>query len=100
MFREPEKRPLKFVSDLFSILAALPLVILLVLWASIRVNVSNLKLSIWTLVFHLSLAGIFVLFGLFWLKFNMFETVRYLLAIGLVTFFSGNKLLRDISERK
>lgn len=100
LFREPEKRPARFVSDLFSVLAALPLLILLVLWARLRINVSNLSLSLWTLGFHLGLAGIFILFGLFWLKLNMFETVRYLLAIGLVTFFSGNKLLRGIAASR
>lgn len=100
LFREPEKRPPRFVSDLFSILAAFPLLLLLVLWASLKVNVSNLSLSLSTLVFHVSLGAIFVLFGLFWLKFNMFETIRYLIGVGVIAFFSGNSVLRNISAKR
>jgi len=100
MFREPEKRPARFVSDLFSILAAIPLLVLLIMWARLRVNVSNFSFSLWTFAYHLGLAGTFTLFGLFWLRLNMFETIRYLVGIGAVTFISGNKLLSSISRSR
>lgn len=45
--------------------------------------------------------GIFILFGIFWLQLNMFQTIKYLLGIGVVTFLCGNKLLAKIaSDRK
>jgi oligosaccharyltransferase complex subunit delta (ribophorin II) len=48
-----------------------------------------------------SFAGIFLLFGVFWLQLNMFQTIKYLLGIGIVTFLCGNKLLAKIaSDRK
>lgn len=43
--------------------------------------------------------GIFVLFGIFWLKLNMFVTLRYLLGFGIVTFLAGNKMLSQIAHR-
>jgi hypothetical protein len=43
-------------------------------------------------------AGIFLLFGVFWLQLNMFQTIKYLLGIGIVTFLCGNKLLAKIAS--
>lgn len=42
--------------------------------------------------------GIFVLFGIFWLKLNMFVTLRYLIGLGIITFLAGNKLLSHIAK--
>jgi oligosaccharyltransferase complex subunit delta (ribophorin II) len=42
-------------------------------------------------------AGIFLLFGIFWLQLNMFQTLKYLLGIGILTFLCGNKLLAKIA---
>jgi hypothetical protein len=50
---------------------------------------------------HCFFTGIFLLFGIFWLQLNMFQTIKYLLGIGVVTFLCGNKLLAKIaSDRK
>lgn len=46
------------------------------------------------------LTGIFVLFGIFWWKLNMFVTLKYLMGLGLITFLSGNKLLSHIAKNR
>ncbi|KAK2585464.1 hypothetical protein KPH14_010122 [Odynerus spinipes] len=99
MFREPEKRPPAFVSNLFTGLCLAPALLLFILWAKLGVNISNFPLSISAVLFHLGLGSIFVLFGIFWLKLNMFVTLRYLLGLGVVTFLAGNKLLSNIAHR-
>ncbi|KAG7199223.1 hypothetical protein KM043_018093 [Ampulex compressa] len=99
MFREPEKRPPAFVSNLFTGLCVAPVLLLLILWARLGVNISNFPLSISAIAFHLGLGSIFVLFGIFWLKLNMFVTLRYLLGLGIITFLAGNKMLSHIAHR-
>ncbi|XP_058831391.1 dolichyl-diphosphooligosaccharide--protein glycosyltransferase subunit 2 [Topomyia yanbarensis] len=98
-FRVPEKRPAKLVSDLFTGLCLAPLALLLILWAKLRANVSNFPLSLSALGFHLGLGAMLVLFGIFWLQLNMFDTIRYLTPLALVTFLCGNRLLRKIAGR-
>uniref|UniRef100_A0A182RFP5 Dolichyl-diphosphooligosaccharide--protein glycosyltransferase subunit 2 n=1 Tax=Anopheles funestus TaxID=62324 RepID=A0A182RFP5_ANOFN len=97
-FRAPEKRPPRFVSDLFTALCIAPIVILFGLWAKLGVNVKNFPLSLGALGFHLGLGAILVLFGIFWLRLNMFETIRYLIPLALFTFFCGNRMLRKIAR--
>ncbi|XP_014615558.1 PREDICTED: dolichyl-diphosphooligosaccharide--protein glycosyltransferase subunit 2 [Polistes canadensis] len=99
MFREPEKRPPAFVSNLFTGLCLAPALLLIILWAKLGVNISNFPLSLSAVTFHLGLGGIFILFGVFWLKLNMFVTLRYLLGLGVVTFLAGNKLLSNIAHK-
>ncbi|XP_063700975.1 dolichyl-diphosphooligosaccharide--protein glycosyltransferase subunit 2 [Culicoides brevitarsis] len=99
-FREPESRPPRIFSDLFTGLCAAPLLILVVLWLKLRVNVSNFPLSLSALGFHVGLGSIFALFLCFWLKLNMFTTLKYLLPLALFTFLTGNRLLRHIAARR
>lgn len=98
MFREPEKRPPAFVSNLFTGLCLVPVLLLLILWAKLGVNISNFPFSLSAVAFHVGLGGIFLLFGVFWLKLNMFVTLRYLLGLGIVTFLAGSKLLSQIAQ--
>ncbi|XP_058805642.1 dolichyl-diphosphooligosaccharide--protein glycosyltransferase subunit 2 [Phymastichus coffea] len=100
LFREPEKRPSALVSNFFTALCASPILVLLILWAKLGINISNFPFSLSAIIFHLGLGGIFVLFGMFWLKLNMFITLRYLLGLGLVTFLAGNKLLSRIAHNR
>lgn len=100
LFREPEKRPPVFVSNLFTGLVFVPFLVLIVLWAKLGINISNFPFSLSALGFHLGLGGIFVLFGFFWLQLNMFQTLKYLLGLGVVTFLCGNKLLAKIASNR
>lgn len=99
-FRQPEKRPSRFFSDLFTALCAAPLLLLFVLWAKLGVNVSNFPISLSALGFHLGFGSILGLFALFWYKLNMFDTLRLLIPLVIFTFFFGNRLLRSIASRR
>jgi len=98
-FRELEKRPATAVSDAFTILVLLPLVLLFILWAKIGINFSNLPFTVSAFVFHVSLAAIFGLYFLFWLQLDMFTTLKCLVGTGVVTFLSGHSLLSRLAAR-
>lgn len=100
MFREPEKRPPMVVSNLFTLLCAAPLAVLLIVWLKLKVNISAFPLSLSAVGFHGGLGAILFLFFVFWKQLNMFETIKYLLPLGLFTFICGNRLLRAIAARK
>ncbi|XP_033123396.1 dolichyl-diphosphooligosaccharide--protein glycosyltransferase subunit 2-like isoform X2 [Anneissia japonica] len=100
MFRVPEKRPSKTVSSVFTGLIAIPLIILLALWAKLGVNLGNMPMSLSAIGFHVGLASILGLMYCYWAYLNMFQTVRYLTVIGIVTFICGNRLLGSIAARK
>ncbi|KAG5677239.1 hypothetical protein PVAND_007013 [Polypedilum vanderplanki] len=100
LFREPEKRPPRFVSDLFTGLCLIPILILLILWGRIGINTSNFSFSLSALGFHGGLGAIFSLFLCFWLKLNMFQTIQYLLGLSIITFLCGNRVLRYIASKR
>lgn len=62
MFREPEKRPPVFVSNLFTGLCLAPILLLLVLWAKLGVNISNFPFSLSAVIFHLGLGSKYFIF--------------------------------------
>lgn len=97
MFREPDKRPPVVVSTFFTAICAVPLVLLVGIWMKLKVSIS-IPFSAW--FFHLGLGAILLLFYVFWVRLNMFETIRYLLPLALFTFIAGNKLLRKIAAAK
>ncbi|XP_023235921.1 dolichyl-diphosphooligosaccharide--protein glycosyltransferase subunit 2-like isoform X2 [Centruroides sculpturatus] len=100
MFREQEKTPPAVVSNTFCGLLLVPFLLLLILWGRMGVNISNFPLSLSAIGFHLGLAAIFGLFTMFWLKWNMFTTLKYLLALGVVTFLSGHNLLSKLASTR
>jgi oligosaccharyltransferase complex subunit delta (ribophorin II) len=100
LFREPEKRPPRFVSDVFAGLCLAPILILFILWGRLGINVSNFSFSLSALGFHGGLGAIFSLFLCFWLKLDMFQTIQYLLGLSLFTFLCGNRVLRYIATKR
>jgi len=67
-------------------------------WLRVGINFGNVKFSLWALGFHTGLIAIFGLYFLYWVKFNMFETLKYLCVVGLPTFICGNRLLHSFSK--
>lgn len=59
MFREPEVRPPRLVSDIFTALCAAPLLLLFILWGKIGINVRNFPFSLSALGFHGGFGGTF-----------------------------------------
>ncbi|KAL7046869.1 hypothetical protein ACKWTF_002726 [Chironomus riparius] len=100
LFREPEKRPPRFVSDLFTGLCLVPILLLFILWGRIGINTSNFSFSLSALLFHGGLGAIFLLFVCFWLKLDMFQTIQYLLGLSVLTFLCGNRVLRYIASKR
>lgn len=100
MFRPPEKRPPRFVSDVFTGLCLTPLVILLIFWGKFGMNLSNFTFDPSTLGFHSGFGGILALFAIFWVNLNMFQTLRLLIPIAVITFICGNRLLRRIHAQR
>ncbi|XP_004535827.1 dolichyl-diphosphooligosaccharide--protein glycosyltransferase subunit 2 [Ceratitis capitata] len=100
MFRPPEKRPPRFVSDVFTGLCLTPLVLLLIFWSKLGINFSNFTFAPSTIGFHLGFGGILALFGVFWLYLNMFQTLRLLIPIAIFTFICGNRLLRHLHAQR
>jgi len=99
VFREPEARPPSVVSSAFTVLCLCPFLLMILLWAKIGVNIGNFQFSIAGIGFHLGLACIFLLYFMFWVELNMFQTVKYLACLGVVTFLCGNSLLATIAKR-
>lgn len=100
LFREPEKRPPNVAADAFSLLCAAPLVILLASWLRIGINYGNFPISLWPLLFHAALTATFALYFVFWLRLNMFVTLKYLGFISVVTFFTGHRLFRALAKQR
>jgi len=100
LFREPEPRPSKLVSDMFTLICLSPFFIMLILWIKLGVNVNNFPVTLVSIGFHAGLGAIFTLYMYFWLQLNMFTTVKYLVLIGVVTFLCGNSLLAKIAKNK
>lgn len=100
LFREPEKRPPKFVSDVFTVLCLAPIVILFAMWLKIGLRLSNFYFSLSSIGFHAGLGLIFSLFLCFWLKLNMFQTIKYLIPLATFTFLTGNRVLRYIASKR
>lgn len=99
-FREPEKRPSRIVSDVFTGLCIVPILILFVLWSKLGINISNFSFNLSGIIFFLSFGAILSLFGLFWYQLNMFETLRLLIPLAVVTFFFGNRFLRSVARKQ
>lgn len=99
-FRSAEPRPPRLLSDIFAAASAAPLLLLLIMWARIGINFKRFPLSLSAPLFHVALGGCLALYGMLWLRLTMFETMRYLLPLGLLTFIFGHRLLRTLANEK
>lgn len=98
MFRQPEPRPPAILSQAFTVACILPIVLAFVMWSRLGVNLGNMKLNLKTIVFQLGIAGIFGLYVYGWIHLNMFTIIKYLVAIGSITFVFGNAVLSDLAN--
>ena len=98
-FRTAEKRPSPLVTQIFTVLVLLPLPILFVVWFKLGVNLSAFRFSLSAILFHSSLALIFVLYTLFFAYLNMFTTIKCLSGVLLLAFLSGHRLLSSLAKK-
>ncbi|XP_072947283.1 dolichyl-diphosphooligosaccharide--protein glycosyltransferase subunit 2 [Epargyreus clarus] len=99
-FRSAEARPARLLSDVFAAACAAPLLLLLLLWARLRVNFAAFPFALSAVVFHAALGASLALYVMLWLQLSMFETARYLLPLAALTFVSGHRLLRRLVQDK
>jgi len=95
-FREPEPRPPVVISLAFTAICAVPLLGLLIAWQRLGVNLNRMEGAF--LPFHIAIASVFGLYFMYWLKFNMFTTLKYLAVLGSATFILGNRVLSKLAS--
>ncbi|KAL5068058.1 hypothetical protein RYX36_018945 [Vicia faba] len=97
IFRVPEKRPPQKLSLVFLGLILLPLIGFLVGLLRLGVNLKNFPGSTvpatFATLFHLGLAAVLLLYVLFWLKLDLFTTLKILGLLGAFTMFVGHRIL-------
>jgi oligosaccharyltransferase complex subunit delta (ribophorin II) len=101
IFRKPEPRPPRIITVVFTALVVAPVLLLLILWLYLGANLSGLIQSgLPGILFSVGLGAILCLLFVFWLSLNMFTTLKLLAAVGAFTFVAGQRMLRNIAEKK
>lgn len=102
VFRPAEKRPPSPLSNAFLFLTLVPLLGFLVGIKLLNTNVKSFPTSglplFSALCFHGGIASILGLYVLFWLKFNLFETLKYLGVLAIFLVIPGHSLLSYLAD--
>ncbi|KAF7804626.1 dolichyl-diphosphooligosaccharide--protein glycosyltransferase subunit 2 [Senna tora] len=101
LFRAPEKRPPQKLSLAFLSLTLLPLIGFLVGLLRVGVNLKNFPTSvhaIYAALFHVGIAAVLLLYVLFWLKLDLFTTLKTLGLLGAFLMFVGHKTLSYLAS--
>ncbi|KEH42508.1 putative dolichyl-diphosphooligosaccharide--protein glycotransferase [Medicago truncatula] len=102
IFRAPEKRPPQKLSLVFLGLILLPFIGFLVGLLRLGVNLKNFPGSTvpatFATLFHLGLAAILLLYVLFWLKLDLFTTLKTLGLLGAFTMIVGHRILSHLAS--
>ncbi|XP_047976320.1 dolichyl-diphosphooligosaccharide--protein glycosyltransferase subunit 2-like [Salvia hispanica] len=102
IFRAPEKRPSKELSLVFLGLVLVPFFGFLAGLVQLRANLKNFPKatvpSTFALLFHLGIAAVLALYALFWLKLDLFTTLKALGLLGMFLMFVGHKTLSHLAS--
>ncbi|KAL3332079.1 hypothetical protein AABB24_032607 [Solanum stoloniferum] len=102
IFRAPEKRPPKGLSLIFLALVLLPFIGFLVGLLGLQVNLKNFPKAsapaTFAILFHLGIAAVLTLYLLFWLKLNLFTTLKALGFLGIFLMFVGHRTLSYLAS--
>ncbi|PON62650.1 Dolichyl-diphosphooligosaccharide--protein glycosyltransferase subunit Swp [Parasponia andersonii] len=102
IFRAPEKRPPKELSLAFLGLTFVPLVGFLIGLLCLGVNFKNFPSSAvpatFAILFHLGIAAVLLLYVLFWLKLDLFTTLKVLGFLGAFLLFVGHRILSHLAS--
>ncbi|VVA25970.1 PREDICTED: dolichyl-diphosphooligosaccharide-- [Prunus dulcis] len=97
IFRVPEKRPSQELSLIFLGLVFLPLIGFLVGLLRLGVNLKNFPTSAlpatFGILFHVGIAAVLLLYVLFWLKLDLFTTLKWVGLLGVFLLFVGHRIL-------
>ncbi|CAM8960189.1 unnamed protein product [Rhodiola kirilowii] len=102
IFRVPDKRPPKELSLIFLGLTFLPLVVFLIGLLRLGVNLKNFPTSavpaIFGILFHGGVAAVLILYAFFWLKLDLFTTLKTLSILGVFLLFVGHRILSYLAS--
>lgn len=102
IFRAPEKRPPQELSLAFLGLVLLPLLGFLVGLLRLGTNLKNFPTSTvpttFAILFHLGIAAVLSLYALFWLKLDLFTTLKALGFLGIFLMFVGHRTLSHLAS--
>uniref|UniRef100_A0A6M2EMQ5 Dolichyl-diphosphooligosaccharide--protein glycosyltransferase subunit 2 n=1 Tax=Populus davidiana TaxID=266767 RepID=A0A6M2EMQ5_9ROSI len=102
IFRVPEKLPPKELSLTFLGLTLLPYLGFLLGLLRLGVNLKNFPSSsvpaMFAALFHLGIAAVLLLYVLFWLKLDLFTTLKALGFLGAFLMFVGHRILSHLAS--
>eukprot|EP00252_Welwitschia_mirabilis_P015024 TRINITY_DN33139_c0_g1_i1.p1 TRINITY_DN33139_c0_g1~~TRINITY_DN33139_c0_g1_i1.p1 ORF type:complete len:699 (-),score=112.87 TRINITY_DN33139_c0_g1_i1:497-2347(-) len=102
IFRKPEKRPPAELSNAFLVLTLLPFLGLLVGLFTLGTNFKNFPSSglplVSAILFHIGIFAVLVLYAFFWVKLNLFTTLKYLGFLGIFLLVFGHSILSHLSN--
>ncbi|XP_022948976.1 dolichyl-diphosphooligosaccharide--protein glycosyltransferase subunit 2-like isoform X2 [Cucurbita moschata] len=102
IFRAPEKRPAKELSLAFLGLTFLPSLGFLIGLFRLGVNLKNFPTSTlpatFAILFHLSIGAVILLYTFFWLKLDLFTTLKALGILGVFLVFVGHRTLSHLAS--
>ncbi|PKU72864.1 dolichyl-diphosphooligosaccharide--protein glycosyltransferase subunit 2 [Dendrobium catenatum] len=102
IFRAPEKRPPKELSLAFLALTFLPLIGFIIGLIRLGVNLKFFPSSpgpaAFSILFHAGIAAVLLLYGLFWLKLDLFTALKALCFLGPFLVFVGHRTLSHLAS--
>ncbi|KAL6840381.1 hypothetical protein ACP4OV_030191 [Aristida adscensionis] len=102
IFRAPEKRPPKELSLAFTGLTLVPFVGFLIGLMRLGVNLKNFPSlpgpAAFASLFHAGIGAVLLLYVLFWIKLDLFTTLKYLGFLGVILVFVGHRTLSYLSS--
>ncbi|CAN0829168.1 Dolichyl-diphosphooligosaccharide--protein glycosyltransferase subunit 2 [Linum grandiflorum] len=102
IFRAPEKLPPKEVSLTFMGLTLLPLLGFIIGLLHLGVNLKNFpssaKPATFAALFHMGIGAVLLLYVLFWLKLDLFTTLKVLGILGVFLLFVGHSTLSHLAS--
>ncbi|XP_051227710.1 dolichyl-diphosphooligosaccharide--protein glycosyltransferase subunit 2 [Lolium perenne] len=102
IFRVPEKRPPKEVSLAFTGLTLLPFIGFLIGLMRLGVNLKNFPSlpgpAAFASLFHAGIGAVLLLYVLFWVKLDLFTTLKYLGFLSVFLVFVGHRALSYLSS--
>ncbi|KAH8682447.1 Oligosaccharyltransferase subunit Ribophorin II-domain-containing protein [Xylariales sp. PMI_506] len=105
IFRGDPKSPPKVISLFFSLAVLATIPALFIGWIALGGNLSHLSKALSSAplshtVFFGSLVALELVFGLYYVSWNLFQVLPVITLVGAVTFFSGTKALGEVQSRR
>ena len=105
IFKSDPKSPPKLITLVFVAAVVMALPVLLVAWLSLGANLNHLPKAFRSspiphALFFLSILAMEGIFFMYYTSWNLFQTLPGAVGIGLVTFLSGSRALREVQERR